>query len=98
MARKTDHTRGKAARALARKQHGVITRQQLLRLGFTRDAIDHRIENGRLIPVFRGVYAVGRRELSNEGWWMAAVLACGEDTAAISHESAVAHYGIGRNK
>jgi very-short-patch-repair endonuclease len=98
MAPKTDHARAKAARALTRKQHGVITRQQLLRLGFTPDAIRHRIDTGRLIPVFRGVYAVGRRELGNEGWWMAAVLACGEETAAISHESAVALYGIGRNR
>jgi very-short-patch-repair endonuclease len=95
---KTDHTRAKAARAIARKQHGVISRAQLLRLGFTSKAIEHRVNTGRLIPVFRGVYAVGRRELGPEGSWMAAILACDEEEAAISHESAVALYGIGRNK
>jgi very-short-patch-repair endonuclease len=26
--------------------------------------------------IHRGVYAVGRRDLAREGWWMAAVLAC----------------------
>ena len=51
--------------ALVQKQHGVITRQQLLRLGFTPDAIRHRIEEGRLHPIYPGVYAVGRRELSD---------------------------------
>jgi hypothetical protein len=75
----------------------VITRQQLLRLGFTAKQIKHRIVNGRLFPVFRGVYAVGRRELTPEGWWMAAVLACG-DGAALSHESAASHLGLSKTK
>jgi very-short-patch-repair endonuclease len=43
----------------------------------------------------RGVYAVGRRELTREGVWMAAVLACGE-RAALSHESAAQLLGIRR--
>ncbi|MEA2472144.1 MAG: hypothetical protein QOE06_59 [Thermoleophilaceae bacterium] len=94
MTGKTDQTRAAAARALTRRQHGVITRQQLLRLGFSRKAIEHRIATGRLLPIFRGVYAVGRRELSREGQWMAAVLACDEETAAISHASACSLWGI----
>jgi very-short-patch-repair endonuclease len=98
MGAKTDHTQAKAARAIARKQHGVISRAQLLRLGFSSKEIKHRLANGRLFRVFRGVYAVGRRELSPEGTWMAAILACDEKQAAISHESAVALYGIGRNR
>lgn len=97
MARKTDQTQAKAARALARKQHGVLTRPQLLGLGFTSAAIEHRLARGRLFRVFRGVYAVGRRELTNEGWWMAGVLACG-DGAALSHASAAAHLVIARRK
>lgn len=52
---------------------------------------------GRLFPVFRGVYAWGREELTPEGWWMAAVLACG-DGAALSHESAASHLGLLRTK
>ena len=46
--------------ALARRQHGVVTRAQLLALGFTHDAIMHRLAEGRLHPKWRGVYAVGR--------------------------------------
>jgi hypothetical protein len=36
---------------------------------------------------------VGRPELTQEGWWMAAVLACGPG-AALSHFSAAALWGI----
>ena len=78
---------------LVRAQHGVVSRGQLLRLGFSSDSIHHRIERGRLHPVFRGVYAVGRPELSRHGHWMAAVLACGQD-AFLSHEAAAALWGI----
>jgi hypothetical protein len=39
--------------------------------------IPQRRLNGRLHEVHRGVYAVGRRELSRDGELMAAVLACG---------------------
>src|SRR3954452_14596563 len=80
---------------LARIQHGVITRIQLLRLGFTRSALRHRIATGRLREVYPGVYAVGQLALTQEGEWMAAVLACGE-TAALSHDSAAALWRITR--
>ena len=72
---------------LASRQYGVVARRQLLELGFTPKAIEHRVATGRLHVVFRGVYAVGRPGLSREGVWMAAVLACG-DAAALSHRSA----------
>jgi hypothetical protein len=72
----------------------VVTRRQLLDLGFTAKAIKHRIRTGRLHPIVRGVYAVGRPQLSREGQWMAAVLACGPD-AALSHGSAAALWGFG---
>jgi hypothetical protein len=71
----------------------VITRRQLIALGFTPQAIKERVAKGRLHPVWRGVYAVGRRELTNEGLLMAAVLACG-DGAVLSHESAAWVWGI----
>jgi very-short-patch-repair endonuclease len=78
---------------LARRQHGVVTRRQLLVLGYSRHAIDHRIANGRLHPVWRGVLAVGRLELTTYGRFMAAVLSCGEG-AVLSHESAAALWEI----
>lgn len=80
--------------ALARRQHGVVSRAQLLELGLDRDAIQHRIVSARLHPVARGVYAVGRPQLDREGVWMAALLACGPH-AALSHHSAAALWDIG---
>ena len=79
--------------ALVRAQHGVISRSQLVALGFTRHAIEHRIRIGRLHPVHRGVYAVGRPELTQLGKWMAAVLACGR-SSFLSHFSAAALWGL----
>jgi hypothetical protein len=52
--------------ALARLQHGVIARWQLRELAFSADAIKHRASAGRLHPVARGVYAVGRPELRDQ--------------------------------
>jgi very-short-patch-repair endonuclease len=74
---------------IAARQHGVVARRQLLGLGYAAKAIEYRIAKGRLHPVFRGVYAVGRPALAQRGRWMAAVLACGPD-AVLSHESAAA--------
>jgi hypothetical protein len=71
----------------------MVARRQLLALGFSEKAIRHRIKTGRLHQIARGVYAVGRSELSPKGRWMAAVLACGE-SACLSHRSAGALYGI----
>jgi very-short-patch-repair endonuclease len=79
--------------ALVARQHGVVTREQLLDLGFSPQAITHRLSRGRLHPVWRGVYAVGRPELARHGLWMAAVLSCGSE-AALSHDSAAALWGI----
>jgi very-short-patch-repair endonuclease len=67
----------------------VIALFQLLALGYTRRAVEHRIAIGRLHPVFRGVYAVGRPDVSRKGRWMAAVLACRFDVV-LSHETAAA--------
>ena len=47
----------------------------------------------RLYRVHRGVYAVGRPDLTQRGRWMAAVLACGPK-AVLSHRSAAALHGI----
>jgi very-short-patch-repair endonuclease len=81
---------------LARKQHGVVTRDQLTRLGLSRHGIQHRIARGRLHPIGRGIYAVGRPELTSQGRWMAAVLASGGvGMAALSHSSAAALFKFG---
>jgi very-short-patch-repair endonuclease len=78
---------------LAAKQHGVLARRQLVDLGMSGQAIQHRLDNGRLHPVRRGIYSVGRPDLSRYGRWMAAVLACGPG-AALSYGSAAALWGF----
>jgi hypothetical protein len=50
----------------------VVTRRQLHDLGLGRGAIDHRILSGRLVPVHRGVHAVGHVPRTRESAWMAA--------------------------
>jgi very-short-patch-repair endonuclease len=86
--------RGNAALwQLARDQHGAVTRAQLLEHGLNSEAIQHRIDAGRLHRLWRGVYAVGRPEVSQEGRWMAAVLSCGPE-ALLSHRSAAVLWGI----
>ncbi|HET9677981.1 MAG TPA: type IV toxin-antitoxin system AbiEi family antitoxin domain-containing protein [Solirubrobacterales bacterium] len=79
--------------ALAENQHAVVSRDQLLEVGYTREAIDHRIRTGRLHPLHRGIYAVGRSNVTDHGRWMAAVLAC--PGSVISHSSAAALWRMG---
>jgi very-short-patch-repair endonuclease len=83
----------RTAQSLAERQHGVISRAQLLELGFSPEAVKHRVRTGRLYPIWRGVYAVGRRRVGIHGRSMAAVLLCGPD-AFLSHESGAALFGL----
>lgn len=68
-----------------------------MELGFSEEAIEHRLAKGRLHRAGRGVYAVGWPRLSRKRHWMAAVLACGEG-AALSHRSAAALWEIGTER
>jgi very-short-patch-repair endonuclease len=72
----------------------VLTRRDMLGLGFSPKGIKHRVATGRLHPISSGIYAVGRPDLTSRGRWMAAVLVCG-DGAALSHRSAAELWGIG---
>jgi very-short-patch-repair endonuclease len=71
----------------------VVTSTQLCAAGVSASAISDRVKAGRLHRVHRGVYAVGHPGLSQEGTWMAAVVACG-DGAVLSHQSAAALWRI----
>jgi hypothetical protein len=78
---------------LAARQHGIVTRGQLLDLGLGPMAIHYRVHSGRLHPVHRGVYSVGRPARTGLEHAAAAVLACGP-TAALSHQSALVLWAI----
>ncbi len=93
---------------LVARQHGIVARAQLLALGFSAAAIQHRIAYGRLHPVARGIYAVGWPYLDQRRRWAAAVLAAaGAGPTAVaakpylgggtvlSHRSAAALWGVG---
>jgi len=85
-----------AIAVLAGRQHGYVTRSQLIALGLRPDAIDYRARTGRLISVHAGVYAVGHASRMPVALAMAAVLACG-DQAALSHGSAAALWGFAKH-
>lgn len=72
--------------ALAARQHGVVTRRQLLAAGVSPDVLDRRLKARRLVRLHRGVYRVGP-VVAPRAPEMAAVLACG-DSAVLAHGSA----------
>lgn len=71
---------------LAARQHGVVTRAQLLALGLSAQSVARRRHAGRLRPLHAGVYRIGpvTSPLARE---MSAVLACGPGSL-LSHGSA----------
>jgi len=81
-----DREATRVIRELAERQHGVVAHRQVLELGGGAGLALRRREGGLLIPLHKGVYALGHQRLSREGRWMAAVLACGPG-AVLSHFS-----------
>ena len=79
--------------AVATSQHDVIAHRQLRELGYTHDAIRHRLLTGRLFVLWRGVYAVGRPTVTPRGLWKAATLACGPGSA-LDGESGLALWDV----
>ena len=74
---------------IAGRQHGVVTRAQLVDAGLTPGEIKLRIASGALLREHRGVYRVGHRAPSVEARYLAAVFACGE--GAVLSGRAAAH-------
>jgi predicted transcriptional regulator of viral defense system len=89
----TTTTTDRTISALAERQHGVVARRQLTAAGLSESEVQHRVAAGRLLRLYRGVYAVGHRQLRREGWWMAAVLTMGSG-ALLSHRDAAALHGV----
>ena len=87
------HGWSEALFGFAERQHGVVARWQLLDVGLSPGTITRALAGGRLHVVWRGVYAIGRPQLSQYGRWMAAVLRCGPE-AVLSHRCAAALWGM----
>jgi hypothetical protein len=81
---------------LAERQHGVVALRQLPELGFSASTVRSQVAAGRLHRIYQGVYALGHRVLRREGYWIAAVLACGPG-AALSHRDCAALAGLRRS-
>jgi len=71
---------------LAARQHGVLTANQL---GMSSSSITKRVRSGTLHRVHHGVYALGHDRLSQNGEFMAAVLAAGKGAALCGLSAAV---------
>lgn len=78
---------GKVLARIAARQHGVVSRAQVLALGVDRDFVSRHVGDGRLHFLHLGVFALGHQSLTDRGRWMAAVLACGE-ASVLSHLTA----------
>jgi hypothetical protein len=78
---------------LAGRQHGHVTRWQLLGLGVSRGLITGRLESGAWVAVHQGVYGIGPRRNDPVSRAAAAVLACGPG-AVLSHASAASLWGF----
>ena len=72
--------------AIAERQYGVVTHEQLMSAGTSRGGLRHRLAVGRLRRLHRGVYLVGPLVVPRARQ-LAAVLACGQD-AVLSHHDA----------
>jgi very-short-patch-repair endonuclease len=90
---RSNHSADAAVAELAGRQHGVVSRGQLLGAGLTKDAIRRRIDRRRLLRLHAGVYAVGHLALTPDSRRMAAVLGCGRG-ALLSHRAAGALRGL----
>jgi len=93
--RNSERQRSRLVWTLSAAQGGVVSRRQLLDAGFTAEAIKHRARIGRLHRKARGVYAVGRPDISRHGQLWVAVLANGAG-AVVSHETGCELYGVRR--
>jgi very-short-patch-repair endonuclease len=78
---------------LAGRQQGVVSRAQIDALGFTKAQVERRVAQGRLHRLFRHVYAVGHRRISDRAHLLAALLSLGP-SAFLSHRTAAAVWGL----
>jgi hypothetical protein len=89
MANERDNGPDRRVLGLAAEEWFVLSLQELRRCGLSPSMVLTRVRRGQLHPIHRGIYAVGRAEVTLEGRLAAAVKACGKG-AVLSHFSAAA--------
>jgi very-short-patch-repair endonuclease len=77
---------------VATRQHGCVSVAQLHVLGCSRHAISHRVAQGRLHPLHRGVHLLGADRPTTLGRYAAALLATGP--SALSHRPATTAWDL----
>jgi very-short-patch-repair endonuclease len=77
---------------LASKQHRCVAWRQLRALGYSYEAVLHRVAAGRLVRVFDGVFAVAPLLDEQRTRWMAATLTTPD--SVLSHASAGTAWGF----
>jgi hypothetical protein len=78
---------------LAARERGVLSLGELRACGLSPYGVWVRVQNGRLHPIHRGVYAVGHARLTVEAAFLAAVKAAGPKSV-LSHFAAAALWGV----
>jgi len=68
------HSTSSRVAATAGAQHGVISHAQLRDAGVSPSTLTRWVSAGRVVRLRRGLYALGHRSLTRDGWWNAAVL------------------------
>src|SRR4051812_11533007 len=77
--------------SIADRAHSIVTREELLAVGVSRDQIKRRVRSGALRRLFPGVYRTG--PLTTEALYMAAVKA-GREGALLSGMAAAHLFGL----
>jgi hypothetical protein len=85
--------RRKALSRLGDSQFGVVSRRQLVVLGFSAATISRLAVEGYLRPVLHGVFALGHRTMTRDAWLMACTLAGGPD-AVLAARAGSSVYGL----
>lgn len=76
-----------AARELARRQHGVVARRQLVAVGIRPRAVDARLRRGELVRLHQGVYLYG--PVGGSRAEEAAAVLCARSEAWVARRSAL---------
>jgi hypothetical protein len=77
----------------ARRQLGLASIRQLVAIGWTEEAIDHAVAEGRLFRVRRGVVRAAGAPVTREQAWLGAVLAAPPGTV-LSEITGAVHWGF----